>query len=167
MNKKAPSQQYAALPWRQAQGVEILLITSRETGRWVIPKGWPMPGHDAAESAAQEAYEEAGVRGQMTAKAIGHYGYSKRLRGGAKMHFRVDVFAMEVTEILDLWPEAHERTRQWLSSAEAAVHVNEPELAILIRTFAGDLLRQALPTPTYSQAIWQKLKALLRFLGLR
>ena len=96
MKEYGASQQYAALPWRQAQGFEILLITSRETRRWVIPKGWPMPGHSAAESAAQEAYEEAGVRGQMTAQAIGHYGYSKRLRGGAKKRFRVDVFAMEV-----------------------------------------------------------------------
>ena len=59
----------------------------------------------------------------MAAQAIGHYGYSKRLRGGAKKRFRVDVFAMEVTEVLDLWPEAHERARQWLSPAEAAVRV--------------------------------------------
>ena len=161
------TQQYAALPWRQAQGLEILLITSRETRRWVIPKGWPMPGHSAAESAAQEAYEEAGVRGKMTAEAIGHYGYSKRLRGRAKKRFRVDVFAMEVTEVLDLWPEAHERTRQWLSPAEAAVHVNEPELAIIIRTFAGDQLGQALRGPTFLDAISAKLKVFLRILGLR
>jgi 8-oxo-dGTP pyrophosphatase MutT (NUDIX family) len=149
------------------QGIEILLITSRETRRWVIPKGWPMEGHSAAESAAQEAYEEAGVRGQMTAEAIGHYGYNKRMRGGAKKRFRVDVFAMEVTEVLDLWPEAHERTRQWLLPHEAAAHVNEPKLAALIRTFAGEHLGQALPAPTCSQAIWQRLKALLRLLGLR
>ena len=167
MKGAAASQQYAALPWRKPQGIEILLITSRETMRWVIPKGWPMKGHAAAESAAQEAYEEAGVRGQMTARAIGHYDYSKRMRGGAKKRFRVDVFAIEVTEVLDLWPEANERTRQWLSPHEAAAKVNEPELAALIRTFAGDQLGQALPTPTYSQAIWQKLKALLRLLGLR
>jgi 8-oxo-dGTP pyrophosphatase MutT (NUDIX family) len=167
MNDDAPSQQYAALPWRNARSFEILLITSRETRRWVIPKGWPMPGHSAAECAAQEAYEEAGVRGKMTADAIGQYGYSKRLRGRTKKRFRVDVFAMEVTEVLDLWPEAHERTRQWLSPAEAAVHVNEPELATLIRTFAGDQLGQALPAPTCSQAFWQRLKALLRLLGLR
>ena len=167
MNGDGSSQQYAALPWRQANGIEILLITSRETRRWVIPKGWPMPGLAAAECAAQEAYEEAGVRGQMTAQAIGHYGYSKRLRGGAKKRFRVEVFAMEVTEVLDLWPEAHERTRQWLSPHEAAAQVNEPELAALIRAFAGDQLGQALPAPTWTQAIWRKLKALLRLLGLR
>lgn len=167
MNDDAPSQQYAALPWRRVQGVEILLITSRETRRWVIPKGWPVPGHAAAESAAQEAYEEAGVRGQMMAKAIGHYHYNKRIRGRARKRFRVEVFAMEVTEVLDLWPEAHERTRQWLSPHEAAAHVNEPELAALIRAFAGDQLGQALPAPTLSQAIWLKLRALLRLLGLR
>jgi 8-oxo-dGTP pyrophosphatase MutT (NUDIX family) len=161
------SQQYAALPWRKAQGFEILLITSRETRRWIIPKGWPMPGKSAAESAAQEAYEEAGIRGQMAAQAIGHYGYSKRLRGSANKRFRVDVFAMEVTEVLDQWPEAHERARQWLSPADAAAHVDEPELAALIRTFAGDQLGQALPAPTCSQAIWHQLKALLRILGLR
>jgi 8-oxo-dGTP pyrophosphatase MutT (NUDIX family) len=167
MIEAGASQQYAALPWRQAPGFEILLITSRQTRRWVIPKGWPLPGLGAAESAEQEAYEEAGIRGEMTAQAIGHYGYSKRLPGGAKRHFRVDVFGMEVTEVLDQWPEAHERARQWLSPAEAAIRVDEPELAVLIRTFAGDRLGQALPGPTWSQAIWQKLKALLRLLGLR
>ena len=120
MKVAGDSQQYAALPWRQAQGLEILLITSRETRRWVIPKGWPIPEKSAAESAAQEAYEEAGIRGQMAAQAMGHYSYSKRQRGGAKKRFRVDVFAMEVTEVLDLWPEAHERARQWLSPQEAA-----------------------------------------------
>jgi 8-oxo-dGTP pyrophosphatase MutT (NUDIX family) len=161
------TQQYAALPWRKGQRFEILLITSRQTGRWVIPKGWPMPGHTSGESAAQEAYEEAGVRGQITPQAIGHYGYSKRVRGGAKTRFWVEVFGMEVTEVLDLWPEVHERKRQWLSPAEAAVRVNEPELAIVIRTFARDQLGQAVPAPTYSQAIWQMLKALLRLLGLR
>lgn len=161
------SQQYAALPWRQAQRFEILLITSRETRRWVIPKGWPMPGKSPAESAAQEAYEEAGVRGQMAVQAMGHYTYSKRLRGRSKKRFRVDVFAMEVTEVLNQWPEAHERARQWLSPEEALALVEEPELAALIRRFAGDQLGQALPAPAWSQAIWQKLKALLRLLGLR
>ncbi|MGB9144093.1 MAG: NUDIX hydrolase [Aestuariivirga sp.] len=162
-----PNQQYAVLPWRRAGELEILLITSRETKRWVIPKGWPMPDHSEAESAAQEAYEEAGIRGHMTGQAIGHYDYDKRGRGRTKKRFRVDVFAMEVSEVLDLWPEAHERTRQWLSPQEAVALVNEPELAALIATFAGDQLGQALPGPTWPQAIGRKLKALLRLLGLR
>ena len=126
-----------------------------------------MPGKSPAESAAQEAYEEAGILGKISAQAIGHYGYRKRLRGGAKKRFRVDVFAMEVTEVLDLWPEAHERARQWLSPQEALALVEEPELAALIRAFAGDQLGQALPAPAWSQAIWQRLKALFRLLGLR
>ncbi|MEQ1521264.1 MAG: NUDIX hydrolase [Aestuariivirga sp.] len=168
MKSLGDSQQYAALPWRQAQGLEILLITSRETRRWVIPKGWPIPEKSAAESAAQEAYEEAGIRGQMAAQALGHYSYSKRQRGGgAKKRFRVDVFAMEVSEVLDLWPEAHERARQWVSPQEAAARVEEPGLAALIRVFAGDRLGQALPAPTCPQQIWQRLKALLRLMGLR
>lgn len=167
MKIASDSQQYAALPWRRVPRFEILLITSRETRRWVIPKGWPMPGHSAAESAAQEAYEEAGIRGQMAAQALGHYTYSKRRRGGAKKRFRVDVFAMEVSEVLGEWPEAHQRARQWLSPEAAWALVEEPELAVIIRAFAGDHLGQALPAPTCSQAIWQKLKALLRLLGLR
>ena len=161
------NQQYAALPWRQREGLEILLITSRETRRWVIPKGWPIAGSSAAESAVEEAYEEAGVRGRMAATAMGHYDYAKRMPGRTKKRFRVDVFSMEVTEVLDLWPEAHERTRQWLSPQEAADHVNEPELAALILQLAGDQLGQALPGPAFPQAIWRKLKALLRLLGLR
>ena len=167
MKVAGDSQQYAALPWRHVQRFEILLITSRETRRWVIPKGWPMSGKSPTESAAQEAYEEAGIRGQIAVQAMGHYGYSKRLRGGAKKRFRVDVFAMEVTEILDLWPEAHERARQWLSPQEAVALVEEPELGALIRRFAGNKLGQALPAPTWLQAVWQKLKALFRLLGLR
>jgi 8-oxo-dGTP pyrophosphatase MutT (NUDIX family) len=167
MKNAGDSQQYAALPWRQAASLEILLITSRETRRWVIPKGWPMPEKSPAESAAQEAYEEAGIHGQIEAQAIGHYGYSKRQRGGSKKRFRVDVFTMEVTEVLDLWPEAHERARQWLSPAEAAIRVDEPGLAVLIRTFAEEHSGQKLPALTWPQAIWQKLRALLRLLGLR
>ena len=74
---------------------------------------------------------------------------------------------MEVTEVLDLWPEVHERRRLWLSPQVAAAHVHEPELAALILAFAGDLSEQALPTPAFPQVIWRKLKALLRPLGLR
>jgi 8-oxo-dGTP pyrophosphatase MutT (NUDIX family) len=157
--------QYAVLPWRKAECFEILLITSRKTVRWVIPKGGPILGLTSGETAGQEAYEEAGVRGQMSAQAIGHYGYRKRLRDGAKKRFRVDVFAMEVTEVLDLWPEAPERKRQWFSPAEAAVRVYSPKLAILIRTFSEDQLEQKLPAPRYSQAIWRILKFLFRSCG--
>ena len=160
-------QQYAALPWRRVAELEILLITSRETQRWVIPKGWPMDGLSEAEAAAQEAYEEAGIKGAMATPSAGFYTYAKRVRGGGKTRCRVDVFAMEVTEILDLWPEAHQRRRQWFTPQEAAAHVNEPELAEIIRAVAAGLSGQALPAPTYLQAIWRQLTRLLRFAGLR
>ena len=160
-------QQYAALPWRRVTELEILLITSRETQRWVIPKGWPMDGLSEAEAAAQEAYEEAGIRGTMATPSAGFYTYAKRVRGGGKTRCRVDVFAMEVTEILDLWPEAHQRRRQWFTPQEAARHVNEPELAEIIRAVAAGLSGQVLPAPTYLQAIWRQLARLLRFAGLR
>lgn len=160
-------QQYAALPWRQGSMLEILLITSRETQRWVIPKGWPMDGYSDSEAAAQEAYEEAGIRGKTASRSLGSYTYSKRIRSGGRTRCRVDVFAMEVNEVLDLWPEAHQRRRQWFSPEDAAAHVNEPELAQIIRAAAVGLSGQALPAPTYSQAIWRQLTRMLRFLGLR
>ncbi len=160
-------QQYAALPWRRAAGIEILLITSRETQRWVIPKGWPMEDHTDAEAAAREAYEEAGIKGTMATATAGFYTYAKRVRGGGKTRCRVDVFAMEVTEVLDLWPEAHQRRRQWFSPQDAAAYVNEPELAEIIRGVAAGLSGHVQPAPTYSQAIWHQLARVLRFVGLR
>ncbi len=154
--------QYATLPWRRAGQLEIMLITSRETRRWIIPKGWPMDGRTNSESAAQEAYEEAGIKGSTTEESLGFFEYQKRGKG----QLRVDVFAMEVTEVLDLWPEAHQRTRRWLSAQEAASLVDEPELAAIIRGFAEGQLGQALPTPTYLQAAWQRLRAWLRRAGV-
>jgi 8-oxo-dGTP pyrophosphatase MutT (NUDIX family) len=167
MNDRVPEQQYGALPWRRVAGIEILLITSRETQRWVIPKGWPMEEHTDAEAAAQEAYEEAGIKGSMATAPAGFYTYAKRVRGGGKTRCRVDVFTMEVTEILDLWPEAHQRRRQWFSPQVAASHVNEPQLAEIIREVAAGLSGQGLPVPTYLQAVWRQLARVLRLLGLQ
>jgi 8-oxo-dGTP pyrophosphatase MutT (NUDIX family) len=149
--------QYATLPWRRAGQLEIMLITSRETKRWVIPKGWPMDGRTNSESAAQEAYEEAGIKGSTTKESLGFFEYQKRGKG----QLRVDVFAMRVTEVLDQWPEAHERTRQWFPSETAAGLVDEPQLAALIRGFVGDQSERVSPIPTYLQAVWQRLKVLL------
>jgi 8-oxo-dGTP pyrophosphatase MutT (NUDIX family) len=157
-------QQFAALPWRRSAGLEFLLITSRETGRWVIPKGWPMEDRTDAESAAQEAYEEAGIRGHVAATAIGYYDYEKHGRSGANKYLHVDVFAMEVTEVLENWPEAHQRERRWFSADDAEACVNEPELSALIRGFAGDQSERA---PTYLQAVWRQVRAWLLRVGAR
>jgi 8-oxo-dGTP pyrophosphatase MutT (NUDIX family) len=136
---REPRAQSAALPWRRgADGaVEVLLITSRETRRWVVPKGWPMKGLSLAETAAREAFEEAGVEGVPTGKKLGVYHYDKRLRSGRLQHVRVSVYALKVTGELDAFPEQGQREKLWTTPADAAGRVDEPDLAQLIATFAG------------------------------
>lgn len=130
--------QYAALPWRRRHDrIEVMLLTSRETRRWVIPKGWPMERLSPAECAAQEAYEEGGVRGEM-GEAIGAYGYEKTLKDGSVRQLTVQVYPMAVTAELILWPEARERDRRWVDPAAAAGMVDEPELADLLLGFSGE-----------------------------
>jgi 8-oxo-dGTP pyrophosphatase MutT (NUDIX family) len=133
----ATSAQFAALPWRRlADGqIKVLLITSRETRRWVIPKGWPMPDRTPAAAAAQEAYEEAGVVGEPAVKPIGTYAYDKRLRDGARQSVEVSVFPLEVLVEQLGFPEHGQRERLWTSPAEAAERVDEPGLKALIRGF--------------------------------
>jgi 8-oxo-dGTP pyrophosphatase MutT (NUDIX family) len=135
---REPRWQAAAVPWRRSPAgeVELLLITSRETRRWVIPKGWPIKGLTSAGTAAREAYEEAGVTGRPSKKKIGSYHYDKRLRSGRIQHVRVSVFALTVEVEQAAWPEAGQRERRWMSPAEAAGLVQEPELAEILRTFA-------------------------------
>lgn len=132
--------QVAAIPIRRrATGaVEVLLVTSRETRRWVVPKGWPwrkVADHDAA---AGEAWEEAGVRGHTRRKSIGQFDYLK-LRDGKSSMLRVNVYLLEVAEIARSWPEAKERSRQWFSPARAAELVAEPELKMLLHELQGKL----------------------------
>lgn len=126
--------QSAVLPYRQVRGrLEILLITSRRKKRWVIPKGVRELGLDAAESAAKEALEEAGIEGKVSSESIGSYKYEKW--GGV---CTVEVFSMSVETRYDIWPESY-RDRQWMSPEEAAGLVKEPELKEMILAFAADL----------------------------
>ena len=138
---REPRAQFAALPWRRnAQGeVEVLLITSRETRRWVIPKGWPIKGKSSAKSAAREAFEEAGVKGKVAKAPVGGYAYDKRLKSGRLQHVRVTVFALEVESEADVFPEAAQREKLWAPTAEAARAVAEPELMVLLATFHPEL----------------------------
>jgi 8-oxo-dGTP pyrophosphatase MutT (NUDIX family) len=128
--------QYACLPWRRHDGrLEVMLITSRGTGRWVLPKGWPMIGASGVESAVQEALEEAGVLGEA-ADAIGRYSYDKALKDGSVRRLQVEVYPLAVSEELADWKERAERVRRWFAPAEAAGLVAEYELGELIATFA-------------------------------
>ena len=134
MKKPGTKKQYAALPWRYAGGGrEILLISSRDTGRWVIPKGWPIKGLTPAETAAREAYEEAGLGGQIAKKPLGEFEDGKRLNNGKVQPTKVEVFAFEQMVQHPEWPEQGQRRLQWFSIPEAAEAVEEPQLKDIIR----------------------------------
>lgn len=130
-------QQVAALPYRidGAGAVRVLLVTSRETRRWVLPKGNPIRGLSAHRAAAQEAYEEAGVRGAICPAPLGSYQYRKRGRLGQRRDTIVAVYPLAAMAEAEDWPERGQRERRWFDLAEAAAAVQEPELTRLIAEF--------------------------------
>jgi len=135
---KARQVQYAALPYRLNGDAkpEVMLITSRQTHRWIIPKGWPHKGKTPHRSAAREAFEEAGVLGAVSTAPIGSFSYQKRLRTGVIVDCEVRVFALEVKRQRKVWPERQEREVRWLSARAAAKAVREPMLSAIIRQLA-------------------------------
>jgi 8-oxo-dGTP pyrophosphatase MutT (NUDIX family) len=135
--------QFGALPWRIGErGTrEIMLLTSRETHRWIIPKGWPIKGRKPADVASQEAYEEAGLMGRIVSKRpLGNFHYEKRL-AKKEILCEVRVFLFRVGRQLDHWPEEHARETRWFDATEAAELVEEGGLAEIIRRFAGSYVR--------------------------
>lgn len=122
--------QVAALCHREKRGGrEYLLITSRDTGRWIIPKGWPIRGLEAHEAALREAWEEAGVKaGEAESRPEGTYTYQKRQPTGWSFPVETLVYSVAVTELSKDYPEAGERTREWVTAEAAAQMVDEPEL---------------------------------------
>jgi 8-oxo-dGTP pyrophosphatase MutT (NUDIX family) len=130
--------QYGALPYRVSNGsrAEFMLVTSRETRRWIIPKGWPKKGKSPRQSAAREAFEEAGVRGAVGRRPIGTFSYEKRLKNGGVVECEVRVFPLEVRRQNKEWPEKQERRVKWLSATKAAERVDQPRLSKIIRQLA-------------------------------
>ena len=128
------SAQYAALPYRfdAAGGLEILLVTSRSTGLWIIPKGWPADGLAPHLSAAKEAWEEAGVQGVAQPQPVGVFRHRKSL---TRRMLTVTVYPLEVREQLDRWPERLQRQRRWFTPADAAHAVAERALRRIIQAF--------------------------------
>lgn len=126
--------QYGALPYRRkASGnIEYLLISSRETGRWVVPKGWPKKGRSGWRTAEEEAFEEAGIRGWISQAPIGRYRYIKWMPNRILL-CSVTLFPLCVDAELGNWPEQGERSRMWVSPKTAAVLVDEPDLAEILR----------------------------------
>jgi 8-oxo-dGTP pyrophosphatase MutT (NUDIX family) len=127
------SRQVGALPVRRGpDGVlNVLLVTTLQTQRWIIPKGWPLPGRQDWAAAAVEAREEAGVLGEACEGSIGSYTYEKRRPSGS-VPVRVSVYLLDVQEELETWPECARRRRAWFTLAEAAEAVQEPELRALL-----------------------------------
>lgn len=111
----------------------VLMITSRGTGRWIVPKGWPIPGLTLAQAALAEAWEEAGVRA-ADAVEIGRYDYGKVQDEGFPVPVEVHVFLLRVDELADDYPELGQRRRCWMTLSEAADSVDEPGLAGLLRS---------------------------------
>ncbi len=131
--------QVGALCWRNGPaGVEVLLVTSRDTGRWIIPKGWPMKGRSPEDAALREAFEEAGVEGEANPVASGSYRYVKVVDPAHGAPCEVTVFPVRVARLRDRFPERGQRDRAWFTPEEAATKVDEAELRALLRLFAPD-----------------------------
>jgi len=136
--------QFAALCYRLRKGKpEILLVTSRRTRRWIIPKGWPQDGMHPAQSAAVEALEEAGVEGKLLHECLGIYTYGKQDNSGQVLPCVAMVYPLKVKKIHSRYREVKQRKRKWFKRAEAARRVHEPELAQIIRTFDPSKLSKA------------------------
>jgi 8-oxo-dGTP pyrophosphatase MutT (NUDIX family) len=129
--------QFAALPYRMRDAdVEILLITTRKKRRWSVPKGWPMKRTAPHETAAIEAYEEAGVYGTIGKRPIGQF-KKRRLKKKHAVLCDVRIFPMEVEHEQENWPEKNERTRIWLAPRQAAKLVKTAGLRRAIKTVEG------------------------------
>lgn len=128
--------QFAALCYRMSgKKPEILMITTRGTGRWIIPKGWPMDGCTPAEAALREAWEEAGVTGRVAGPGLGLYSYRKVLPTGEEVPCVAMVYPVEVEKLARDYPEKGMRRRKWMRRRKAADCVTAPELARIIRAF--------------------------------
>ena len=130
--------QYAALPLQERDGETcVLLVTSRETHRWVLPKGWGEKGLTGAQVAAKEAFEEAGIQGIAGDSSVGRYRYTKRLRKGRTVECEVEVYPLAVNVLLPVWPESKQRRREWFTLAQAALVIDDGELVPLLLQMAA------------------------------
>jgi 8-oxo-dGTP pyrophosphatase MutT (NUDIX family) len=135
------ARQSGIIPYRlELDVLQVLLITSRETGRWVIPKGNIGKRHNARQAAEFEAYEEAGVRGDVEKMSLGSYTYEKMLKDGTSRPTMVEVFTMHVLNEATVWPEMAERRSEWMEPKEAAQRVHEAGLATLFLRLAEVIL---------------------------
>jgi 8-oxo-dGTP pyrophosphatase MutT (NUDIX family) len=117
--------------------LEILVVTTRQSRRWIVPKGWPIKRLTPSKSAAREAFEEAGVRGKIGARPIGAFRYKKTAdKSGAAADCEVKVFPLLVKRQSATWPEAEQRVAQWVDPEKAISLIRESELKTMVAKFA-------------------------------
>ena len=134
--KKGVRTQFGALCWRKEKGeLQVLLIKSRTSKRWIIPKGWPQDKTTPVKAAAAEAWEEAGVEGKAKPLCLGIYSYDKELAEDGHVPCVVAVFPVRVKKLHKKYPEMGERRRKWFTPKKAATKVDEPELAAMLAGF--------------------------------
>ena len=130
--------QYGALPYRftPMAALEILIVTTRQSRRWIVPKGWPIKRLTPSKSAAREAFEEAGVRGKIGVRAIGNFRYKKTGQNGADPDYEVKIFPLLVRRQSATWPEPGQRVVQWVDPEKAISLIREPEMKAIVAKFA-------------------------------
>lgn len=132
--------QFAVIAWqRQGKKLKVCLVTSRRTGRWILPKGWPKRAATPQEAVAIEAWEEAGLKGKVHPRPLGVFSYLKR-RGKSRLPVIAVLYAMEVTKAHSKWPEKKERRRDWASPKKAAARLSDRQLASMVARFDPELL---------------------------
>ena len=141
-SRKLPIQT-AALPWRlnHRRRPEVLLVTSRRSRNWIVPKGWPMVGKSMADAAAREAFEEAGITGRLDPHPLGSFEHTKRNLFGS-LHVKVLVHPLEVERELSNWPESRQRKRKWFLLDEAVAAVESKELGLIIASLDARLTKR-------------------------
>lgn len=137
-SKRKTVDQIAALPlrWEKKDKLRVLMVTSRDTGRWVMPKGWLMDGKKPWTAAKIEALEEAGAVGDISDTPVGRYHYLKGIGGGRRLRCRVTIYPMIVEKLKPRWKERKQRKRHWFSLTKAAKLVDEAELSDLLLKLA-------------------------------
>jgi ADP-ribose pyrophosphatase YjhB (NUDIX family) len=129
--------QVAALPYIElGSRIDILLVTSRRRGRWILPRGWPVEGKPFASASAREARQEAGAVGEISQVSIGDYSYNKRMEQGYRVPCRVYVYPLRVTHQCLDWREKAERNQRWSDITTASAIVRQQGLADFLRDLA-------------------------------
>ena len=143
--------QYGALPYRRGKSIELLLITSRKAGRWIIPKGWPIDGSSPSTPPPERPMRKRGSAASSAKRRSACTSTGSGRRRGRRVSCRVKVFPLRVKRQRRKWPERHQRKTKWVSLREAVSLVAEKELRALISN-SGITSADSRPDPTLRPA---------------